>query len=566
MRHLLQRCAFILICLAAWSGIAWAASTPSNVLAGLSDQEIHRLGERMYRNGILSDGTPLRGFIRGDVAVDSTVFSCSNCHTRSGLGAIEGQIAAPPVNGSNLFQPRYLYADFVKNTISASRGKTRHAVPIRPAYTDESLTAALLAGVGPNGRDFSPVMPRYDMGEKDLQIMLRYLHGLSSQFSPGVTEQEMHLATIVTDDVSAADREAMLAPLRTLIAINAQRKTQRKQQKFAKMFRMLDNAYYRDLSLTVWELKGPPETWEAQLETYYRKEPVFAIIGGISNRSWQPIHAFCEKQQIPDIFPITDLPVISGSDWYTMYASRGYYGEGETTARFLAAQAVSPQKRRILQVVVGSEQGTALAAGFEAAWAEAGSPGAVKTVRWNPARLPAARELKKQLTGYKPTDLLLWGGDQLLPLLRQMAGMKQLPRLYLSGRYLDKQISALPEGLKSKTYLTYPYRLPENEQAYSGMAESLLTKRQKVKDEKRIGSRTFSAIHILLLGLKELRLDFYRDALLDQISMRPDQYLPDFERYSFGPGQRYASKGCYVVQLEPGPQLRLKPRSEWVVF
>jgi hypothetical protein len=58
---------------------------------------------------------------------------------------------------------------------------------------------------------------------------------------------------------------------------------------------------------------------------------------------------------------------------------------------------------------------------------------------------------------------------------------------------------------------------------------------------------------------------FYRDHLLDRISMLPDQSLPDYERLSFGPGQRYASKGCYIMQLTTGADPELVKRSDWVI-
>jgi hypothetical protein len=35
---------------------------------------------------------------------------------------------------------------------------------------------------------------------------------------------------------------------------------------------------------------------------------------------------------------------------------------------------------------------------------------------------------------------------------------------------------------------------------------------------------------------------------------------------SFGTGQRYASKGCYVVQLSEGPKPELAKRSEWIIY
>ena len=59
----------------------------------------------------------------------------------------------------------------------------------------------------------------------------------------------------------------------------------------------------------------------------------------------------------------------------------------------------------------------------------------------------------------------------------------------------------------------------------------------------------------------------YRDYLLDTMDMMNDQTytIAAYERVSFGPGQRYASKGCYVVQLGPGPRPQLLKRSDWVV-
>ena len=62
-----------------------------------------------------------------------------------------------------------------------------------------------------------------------------------------------------------------------------------------------------------------------------------------------------------------------------------------------------------------------------------------------------------------------------------------------------------------------------------------------------------------------LKRNYYRDNLLDVISMFPDQLYPDYERLSFGPGQVYASKGCYIVQLTQGANPHLVKKSDWVI-
>ena len=104
----------------------------------------------------------------------------------------------------------------------------------------------------------------------------------------------------------------------------------------------MDFAYRRKLSIVRWDLKGPPETWRGQLEEYNRKEPVFALLGGMTNGEWRPVHDFSEEHHIPCILPITDFPVISETDWYTLYFSKGLYQEGEAAARYLAKIGSTP--------------------------------------------------------------------------------------------------------------------------------------------------------------------------------------------------------------------------------
>jgi ABC-type branched-subunit amino acid transport system substrate-binding protein len=546
----------------AMAGEVSMAMAASNDQPGFDAADTNRLGERMYRDGLLPDGTPMIGYVKGDVKVDSSMFSCANCHTRSGLGSVEGQITSPPVNGTSLFNPRYVYKDYIKNTISKSKGVTRPAKPVRPAYTDVTLEEAILGGVNPDGRELSHIMPRYNIEERDLRILVSYLKGLSSSYSPGVSDTTLKFATIITDDVSQADRDAMMGILDTLVKINQQTREQRKLPQFYKMFRMLDNAYFRFISITPWELKGAPQTWRSQLEEYYRKEPVFAVLGGISGKSWQPMHDFCEDNQIPCLFPLTDLPVISGSSWYTLYASKGYYQEGETAARYIAGS--SPQ-RKVLQIVSSSPEGEALAAGFESTWKEVGSVG-LETVKVLPGQVLASDRLKALLQNHSPGTVVFWGGAEVLDSFKVLVENGPVPDIYLSSRYVGKSIGSIPEELRSKVYIAFPYRLPEDDKKYAGYADLLKLGNKATKDDKRISSRTYSMVHIFLEGLKELRLDFYRDTLLDVIAMQPDQYLPDFERYSFGPGQRYASKGCYIVQLGKGAEPNLIRKSDWVVY
>lgn len=83
--------------------IGLSESSAEMALQSKSEQERLRLGERMYREGLLPSGETMRGHIREDVSVDSTAFSCESCHMRGGL--VQLKVALPLLQqpGPNCF-------------------------------------------------------------------------------------------------------------------------------------------------------------------------------------------------------------------------------------------------------------------------------------------------------------------------------------------------------------------------------------------------------------------------------------------------------------------------------
>jgi cytochrome c553 len=63
-------------------------------------------GENIYRNGVLSNGDPLRGQRESGPAVQRQAAACANCHRRSGLGELEGRTLVPPTTAKYLYRPR----------------------------------------------------------------------------------------------------------------------------------------------------------------------------------------------------------------------------------------------------------------------------------------------------------------------------------------------------------------------------------------------------------------------------------------------------------------------------
>lgn len=534
----------------------------------LPRKEIMRLGERMYINGILPSGRPMEAFIRGDVEVDSTAFSCASCHLRAGLGSVEGGVVTPPTNGTKLYKPYQRPPSMNDIVDRAGRYIYAKTVQKRPAYTRESLIKALHFGVDPAGQVFNDVMPRYPLADRDMAIMVRYLEYLSSESSPGASPEGFAFATIVSEDVSNDDAEAMLFPLRKFIDM-----TQEQVGIYADFLKFgyiptVDMKFaFRNATLDVWRLKGKPDTWREQLDKYYSSRPVFAVLGGISNQDWQPVHDFCEDQRLPCLFPITDYPVVSGKGWYTYYFNKGYYQEGGATAHFISRMGGFSENSRILQVSQDSAPGKRLAEGFSSEWGDLGHK-PVNTIQLNGINLEEMAALAKTLEEQQPDILLLWMDERIAKSLAAIVKtMKVDGKIFVSSGYLGSETTNIPESVRDRVYISYPYRLKPFVGTKDGPAsKNPVYTTHKDFGNKRITSRTVTMLkQSTMQGLRLIYDNLYRDHLFDVMSMQMDQVVPDYERISFGPGQRFVSKGCYIIQLGKGEEPELIPKSEWVI-
>lgn len=70
-------------------------------------------------------------------------------------------------------------------------------------------------------------------------------------------------------------------------------------------------------------------------------------------------------------------------------------------------------------------------------------------------------------------------------------------------------------------------------------------------------AQTYYACLVAGEGLMHIRWFFYRDYFLDAIDhlSGAEAFSSFYPRLSFGPGQRYLSKGCYILKLGAGDQL-----------
>jgi len=558
--------AFLLVAGLAAVGVGTAAEEEQSPIEGLTRAEALELGERMYRDGLLPNGEPMRAFVQRDIEVEGTMFSCESCHVRSGMGSTEGTVITQPTCGSWLYKP--LQGAEMKAESQARVPSRLDPPPFRPAYTDESLARVIRRGKDPNDRVLNYVMPRYLVGGTDLDILVYYLKNLSSKWSPGVDDTTIRFATVIGPGVNEVDRKAMLGPLEAHVRDhNSQSRPDERRAKGGPFYKEEKFAPYRRYALSVWQLDGAPDTWPQQLDAFYREEPVFALLGGITSGEWAPIHEFSERNRIPSLFPITDFPVISDSDWYTLYFSKGWYQEGEAAARFLRRADEIPRDAAVVQVYRDDPRGRALAEGFAVTRGTMGLPApedleleadvTVDRVFWN-----------SLVADHKGAVLVLWlDGDDLASIGELAATEPRPPMVFASSSILGEAALSLPAEVRGFTFLTKPDSFPEDE-ARSRMATERWLQAKKLEITNfEIQARMYFLGWTLAPMVKMMRDDFYRDYFFDIADMMRDQYYATavYPRLSFGPGQRYASKGCYIVQVTGGDEPKLEKRSNWVV-
>src|ERR1700690_2560626 len=517
-------------------GISFAENSMQSSIAGLSPVEALKIGERMYREGILSSGEPMQALVQGDIPVDSTMFSCVSCHLRSGLGSLEGQVVTYPIDGITLYEA--ITNAWNIRWVTGSKYSKVMTGFLRSAYNDETLAAAIRGGVNPDGKTLKYAMPRYPLGDKDMAILIFYLKNLSVKPSPGVSEHSIRYATVVTEDVNQTDSEFMMSILKIMAASN-------KPARFSMMAlsTIASNPEdsiktgYLNISVSRWELKGSPASWRSQLDAYYKKEPVFAIVGGISNDDWRPIHEFCEENRIPCLLPITELPVISTSDWYTLYFSKGFYQEGETAAKYLHGIMNIPQDIPVIQVYRNNRQGLAMAKGFEETWEGLRQQTPDKRVLTSDE--PITIERWKQLTASRKQQIiLLWLDSKDLSFIDTLADAPDIPKMvFLSSTLLGKEMYELPQKIRKLIYIKFPYSFPADFAKSEPSFARLIKNNQYPSEYPITRAKINLTLTILNKSLFMMKGRFYRDRLLEVVDMMQDETAMSlYPRLSFGPG------------------------------
>jgi cytochrome c553 len=480
-------------------------------LVAVSAESDIEKGHRIYMEGVLPTGALLQG-MRGGDAYSGKQAACVSCHRPSGMGSVEGDIEVPPITGNYLYRT----GDLLLTTMDPRSGKRFNQA--HEPYTDAALGKAIRKGEKVGGQAMSELMPRYSLKDDDLRAVTAYLKQLSSNYSPGATKDTVHFATVMTADADPEKRRILLNTLErsfkqknSSTVVGSKRTGRRHMVTAAEMVLGTE----RNWVLHVWDLKGAPDTWRAQLDDYYKKEPVFALVSGTTGTTWQPVHEFCEQAHVPCWMPSVALPVDSGDSFYSLYFQRGVKLEADVLAKYFTDDA-SKVPRRIVQIyhqdILGNSASAALIEAFKNTDIKDENRPQIEN---RPLVQADAAGISALLADLNAQDaVMLWLDSADLSLLDSVPPTKAA--VYLSGRLVGAEKTSLSPTWKQAANMIYPYELPDKRQVSLNYFHRWARFSQIEIEDEPLQAEAYFATEFLSETMTEMLDNMYRDYLIER--------------------------------------------------
>lgn len=560
MRYLLI---IFLLCLPAGEVAAESSSTTG------SSATLIEIGRRIYQEGLLEGGAELQGVSTAQVSLKGRQAACIGCHRKSGLGTSEGKSIISSIAGKFLFPAAQAGVDASKQSEMHRRASYKPA-NTRAAYTQDSFAKVLREGVDFAGQPLDRLMPRYTLNNKEVAALAAYLKTLSAQPDPGVDQNEIHFATVVMPGAKPQESKAMLDVLNAFFGDkNGGSRSEGKRHTVGSeaMYRS-----YRRWVLHVWTLTGPAEGWKAQLEQEYSKQPVFAVISGIGGANWEPLHNFCEQNAIPCVFPNSNLPVTDNA-YYSFYLSRGIALEAEVLARHFES---NPGKQGTIVQVFNEKDSQGAEAAKVLRNSLARTAAARDIVDWPFVNKPDGTSWDKMFADKPPQTLVLWLNGDDLARFEVLETSGYLPRqIFMSASLLGSDMAGgnlrlpgkfLTDSL-DRIRLIYPYELPSKTVHHLQRTKLWLRAKKIEITDERVQANTYLAAMVTGDAIAHILDQFYRDYFIERVEHMVNRSLVTsvYPHLSLGPGQRFASKGAYLVKFSRQKDMAVEPVTDWIV-
>ena len=190
-------------------------------------------------------------------------------------------------------------------------------------------------------------------------------------------------------------------------------------------------------------------------------------------------------------------------------------------------------------------------------------------ITWIDRPLPASgapNAVRDALSGVHPGDtVVLWLREEDLRALP--AQMPKSVAVFASGSMGGLENAPLPDGWRATTQVTYPVDLPQKRAIRMVYPLTWFRTQQIPVVAERVQADTYVACQVLAEAVGHAFGDLVPDYLIEQIENMVSLKLIDgyYPRLGLAPGQRFASKGGYIVHLSATPGGPVVAEGDWRV-
>jgi hypothetical protein len=557
----------------------------------LADPAMLALGRAIYFEGRHDSGPPVVGRRSDGTTLIGADAACVRCHRASGLGGVEGQVVVAPISG------RALFGSAAPVVVRTDRLHQPGVWVPRPPLDSAGFAGVMRAGLRPGGVALDPLMPRFDFSDAELAALAAHLRTLSAVVAPGVNATTIHFATVIAPGVEPARERAFVDTLQAAVRQIDVNIASGHRQKLAIVERREQSR--RRWTLEIRRLNGARDTWAAQLDHWQAQQPAFALLSGIGGGDWTEVHDFCERARVGCWFPSVDaVPETAAGGTSGLYFSAGVHLE----AAALASRLSRARQGRVVQLrAEGDRVGEVATQALKRALAASRREIVEITLP-----LSASSDSSQWLTSLQVTDTVVaW----LSPAgLQGLAGpLPAVDAVYLSAAMSGEAASALDPGWRDRAWLVQCSEAEPLRTANLRRFRSWLASRQIAEIDERMQSEVFFAVNFLAATVDGMLNNLHPDYLIERaeasLAMRERMQVQEevqalqmggggrqpaqaaraampasaagvdfalqlsrggttaYPRLSLGPGQRFASKGVYLIKLKPGAA----DLPEWIV-
>ncbi len=286
------------------------------------------------------------------------------------------------------------------------------------------------------------------------------------------------------------------------------------------------------------------------------------MISGLGGKTWAPIHQFCQQEAVPCFFPNVDLPVVAEGDFYNLYFSKGVLLEAQLIARQLQDNTGSSKIHRIIQVFRENDVGADAAKELRDEVASLG----IEAIEHPIASRAESGDLSAAIKKAGGKDaLILWlrpGDLQNLP-----AEPPRNALVFVSGLMGGLDDIPLKEAWRQAARMSYPFEAPTRRGVFLDypLGWFRIQRIPVVAEETQV--ETYIACNIVSESLHDMLDNFLPDYLVENVEEMLSTRIIDgyYTRLGLAPGQRFASKGGYIIRFAGVDAKKLVPEGDWIV-